>query len=246
MNYTGLFRKPETQYFFVIGFILVFLALSFDLNMAVIYVIILSVDQWLQKNDKNISFKYSNGSVKTSLVSAVIGLASFLGISTILLQFFPSTMSAVQSQIQSIFNLLATATPILKDSKILTFIGWGILIPVIETNFFFGSLLEGLPEILGEAAGMQNAARELTSPNVPFLKKLKNPEILFFILLIAAFFALFHLSAKGVQSIPLLITFIFAVISCLLVIKDRERRGAIFLHVAMNSLTVLTTYGLLS
>lgn len=235
MNLKGLFRKKDSEYFIGIGFILIFLLLVFDRDMSMIYLLILLVDQWLYSSDNNVTFRYSkDNNIVRGLVSATIGLAAFLGISTLL----------ASQGLQSILGLLATATPVLKDSRILTFIGWGILIPIIETNFFFGSLLEGLPEIMSDKAGMNFAG--ITDKGRSFFQKITKPGTIFIILLVSACFTLFHISAKGLEnSIPLIITFMFAIISCVLVIKDSERRGAVYMHIAVNSLTVLTTYGLI-
>jgi membrane protease YdiL (CAAX protease family) len=229
-------RNRGLDYWLSVGFILAFLYFTFDPVLGTAYIFLLLLDQWFYNSDKNVTFVYSRDkNITKSLISAVIGLAAFLGIST-LLNSLP--------QFQSVFELLATSTPLLKNSKLLTFIGWGLLIPIIETNFFFGRLLEGLPEILGERAGLRKLAGTPSS-NIPFLKKIFMPSTIFTMVLVSIAFTLFHLSSKGAESIPLLITFIFGIISCAIVMKDKETRGAVYLHIAVNSLTVLLTYGIL-
>lgn len=219
--------------------------LAFDPEMSKIYLLILFADFIWYVSDNFVSFKFSrDGNVQRGVISAAIGLAAFLVASTALLSYIPGALSLVRSNMQSIFELLSATTPILQNSKILTIIGWVVLIPYIETSFFNGRLLEGIPVWLKEKAGM-NSAVILTDPNKDFMTKITNPASIFVIFLVAAAFTLFHLSAKGLQSIPLLITFIFSIISSLIVIKDRELRGAIYLHVAVNGITVLTSYGVL-
>jgi hypothetical protein len=242
----NLFTKANLNYFKWIGFFLLFLLLAFDPDMSRIYLLILLIDFIWYVSDDFVSFQYSSGKntwIK-SLATAIVGFAAFLLVTTGVLSIIPGAQSVARSGMQSIFQLLATATPILKESKILTVIGWGLVIPIIETSFFNGRLLEGIPAWLKEKAGFKNATI-LTDERTPFNKKIFNGVTVFVILLVAASFTLFHLSAKGLASIPLLITFIFSVISSILVIKDGDLKSAIMLHVITNTVTVLNAYGLI-
>ena len=136
------------SYFNFIGLALLFLLLAFDRDLAMIYILIMVVDRWWYSSDNFVSFNISRSDSKGFMVyiESLVALGVFLLISTLLVSVFsPQTFvdGGIFSSAQSIFQLLATSTPILQGSLILTFIGWGILIPIIETSFFNGRLLEG-------------------------------------------------------------------------------------------------------
>jgi membrane protease YdiL (CAAX protease family) len=54
------------------------------------------------------------------------------------------------------------------------------------------------------------------------------------------------LTAKNLSSLPLLITFIFSVISSILVIRHQELKGAILLHILVNSLAIMQSMSLIN
>ncbi|MEA2037911.1 MAG: CPBP family glutamic-type intramembrane protease, partial [Nanoarchaeota archaeon] len=163
------------------------------------------------------------------------GLGVFLLISTLLVNFFsPDTINTgagVVATTQSIFHLLATSTPILKGSKLLTLLGWGIIVPVIETSFWNGRLLEGLSTYAEDIIGKKVSLERMSF------------ALWIVIFVIASLFTLFHITAKGLHSIPLLITFLFSVISSVLVIRHRQTKGAILMHCITNSAAVASVLG---
>jgi hypothetical protein len=188
------------------------------------------------KSDNFISFPIAR---KTNapwriVMESLAGLGAFLVVSTVLLSVF-SPQSVIVSDIvggvQSIFHLLATSTPILKGSKFLTLIGWGIIVPIVETTFFNGRLLEGLASY-----------SEVIRGKAVSLKKFSMPLIMVMIV-VASLFTLFHITAKGLDSVPLMITFLFSIISSVLVIRHQELRGAILLHICTNSAAVASSFG---
>lgn len=217
---------------------LLFLLLSFDQDLALIYILIMFGDYIWFKSDNFVSFPISRRtggpSNSTILLESAIGLGIFIVISTVLVSTFSPqsvTGDSILAQTQSIFHLLATSTPILQGNTLLTFIAWGILVPIIETSFFNARLLEGLSSYAEVVIDRKISLEKLTTP------------LMVVIGIIAALFTLFHLTAKGLSSIPLLITFIFSVISSILVIRHRQSKGAMYVHVATNSLSVSSTLG---
>lgn len=187
------------------------------------------------KSDNFISFpifrKQSTGIMP--YIEGLAGLGLFLLISTFLVSTFSPQMlgQGVIGGAQSIFHLLATSTPILANSVVLTFISWGIIVCIIETVFFNGRLLEGL-----------STYAELITGKKVSLDKF-SPQLVIVILVVAALFTLFHITAKGLSSLPLLITFVFSVISSILVLRHKELKGAILLHMATNSAAVAASQG---
>jgi len=228
-------QGQETYFKFIVVFLL-FLLLAFDKDMALVYLLIMFGDFIWVMTDSNISFPLSKkGGGWTNIIEAFAGLGIFLFISTFLVSIFsPQSILAggVLGGSQSIFHLLATSTPILQGSKVLTLVGWGILIPIIETSFFNGRLLEGLCTYAEPVVGHK-------------IDPTKFSTALFVVMLIvASLFTLFHITAKGLNSVALLVTFIFSIISSLLVMRQRELKGATIMHVVVNSLAVISMWGL--
>jgi len=104
---------------------------------------------------------------------------------------------------------------------------------MIETSFFFGRLYEGLIEYSSKKIGSNEKIFGISK------------TILVVWLIIATLFTLFHMTAKGVKSILLLITFLFALIQLYLVNKYKHLREAIYMHIIINTLSVLYSLGLM-
>lgn len=226
--------KQDNYFKFVILFLL-FLLLAFDRDLAMVYILIMFGDYIWYKSDKFISFPISEGKSNNIMiyVESVAALGVFLVISTILVNFFnPGTISTgFIDSAQSIFRLLSTATPLLQGSKILTIIGWGILIPIIETSFWNGRLLEGFTTFAEKKFGLKISLQKFST------------ALFMVIIVVAALFTLFHITAKGIETIPLIITFVFSIISSVLVIRHQELKGAILVHILTNSAAVASSLG---
>ena len=233
---TVLGLNRQDNYFKVMVVFLLFLLLSFDQDLAMIYLLIMIGDYIWYKSDNFISFPISAGRSNSFMVyvESVAALGIFLIVSTILVSTFdPQAIAgaSIIEQTQSIFHLLATSTPILKGSKILTILGWGILIPIIETSFFNGRLLEGLATYAEKIYGRKISVQKM------------SVRLFGVMAVVAAMFTIFHITAKGLASIPLLITFIFSIISSILVVRHRETKGAILMHIVTNSAAVASSFG---
>lgn len=225
-------RITETDIFKALVVIVLFLLIAFDPQMATVYLFMI-FGAWLWiSSDSYISLpieRSGEGRIRKFLW-ALVSYAGFLLLTTFLFSFLVPTVLA-DKPFQAIIQYLATATPILRGSKILTLLGWGLVIPIVESAFFFGTLFEGLAEWGGKIIGH------------PIDIKTYNIKSILLIGVIASLFALFHITAKGLANIPLMITFVFAVISCVLVIKDQEVYSAIWLHIISNTVAVLSSIG---
>ena len=232
--------KRETNFFIFTGLILLFLLLTFNFELAIVYIFMMVVSQWWYlKLDSPIPIERTIKNRTGAFFRALIAYAVFLIIVTLVLKL-PPFLSAVQEQLkitdittQSIFQLLATTTPRLEGSPVFTILAWGLIVPLIETGFFHGNLFAGLAEYARKQRGINVSTTKLTTATI------------ILILTIAALFALFHITAKGVGTIPLLITFIFSIISSIMVIRDQETSSAMQFHIISNTTVVLSTLGLL-
>lgn len=229
-------RLTNELYFKASILFLLFLLLTFDRDMSMIYILILVGDFMWYRFDPKISFPLEKTTANrySSLIEVGIATAAFFIFSSLAVTFAAVDIPA---GLQSILTLLSTSTPILQGNKMLTLIGWGVLIPIIETSFFNGRLLEGLASF---AEKRFHKKITLTQSN------LFSIPVIMVILVVAAFFTLFHITAKNLSSVPLLITFIFSCISSVLVIRHQELKQAILIHIIVNSMAVLSSFGLLA
>lgn len=229
-------RKLQESYYKFTLLFLVFLLLVFDRDLALVYSLIILGDWVWFSTHNRIAFPLSReGTNNIKLYTeSLVGLGVFLLASFMLVSAF-SPQSIIAGGLiggaQSIFHLLSTTTPILEGSAFLTLMGWGLLIPVIETHFFNGTLLDGL----------SSYAEKITRKKISF-DSYTLPLVLV-IITVAALFTLFHLTAKGIETIPLLVTFLFSIISSILVIRHKQVKGAVFIHVVVNMMAVLSMWG---
>lgn len=235
----GLDLKQEDTYFKLMAVLLLFLLVAFDTDLAMIYLLIMIGDWMWKQSDNFISFPLSSRRPQYSSLQVYLESLAALGIflvtaSLLVKVFSPQAIAGgLVGGTQSIFQLLATTTPILKGNTFFTWVGWGIAVPIIETSFFNCRLLEGL----------STYAEYLVNKKIPLtLSKISVPLIVV-VMVVASLFTLFHITAKGISSIPLLITFLFSIISSVLVIRHRELKGAVLMHMATNSAAVMASLG---
>ena len=242
MNYlstVGLDFKntiSETNVFRWMLFFLIFLWLVFDPTMATVYTLMILADYVFFSTDDYVSLQFERTKENriSSTLMAIVAYAGFLVISTAVFAVLaPASLSKFAGQgVQGIIALQAASVPILAGNKFLTIVGWSFAIPLIETRFFFLRIYEGLAEY----------AKDFTGKKIDFIKFSESTIIL--ILVVSAFFVLFHLSSKYGASIPLFITFIFAIISMILIIIMKDGFAAVIFHVLSNLIATLTALNL--
>jgi len=226
----------EKVIFTVLGIILLFLLVNFDQQMALIFSLMIIVDYIIFKDDSFVSYPFEKRTDNRILMLFEVALiwAMFMGVTAIVMRLLTPSITSFTSAIQTIFELQASTKPALSGNAILTFIGWGIMIPFIETRFFFGRLLELISD-------WRKTTLKITSPAAHFLG-----------VVIGTIFALFHLTARQCgtaatcQNAALLVTFLFGYISVLIVVWKKETKQATLFHVLANSLSVGISLGFFS
>lgn len=217
----------EKSYFLWMFLILVFLGyvLSQDLSFYYIGFVLISLVITLFYSDGKRIFinKYSNNTF-SAFTKGLLAFAIFMFISGVLgqiLQYIPS----FDSLIERLLSFFHATTPILADSKIMTVIGWGIMVPIIETKLFFGDIFDTF-------------ARMTNTPLT--LGKFRTWLLMLFISFI---FMWFHLQAKGLKdNVALMMTVVFGVMSMALVIYDKlELESAIWFHIINNTAVVASS-----
>lgn len=232
---TSVYRRNYDSYYFRFTILaLIFLLLNFSEKLGLIYVCMLILDHWWTSKNKHVAIrieKSSSGRLQSLLIAA-LATGVFLFITQVVLKIFsPETLAVESTNIQSIFHLLATATPVLEGSKLFTVLAYGFIVAIIETKSIFGTLYEGIAEFYKKRTG--------DSIN---LFKFETRTIMLF-LVIASVFVTLHFTAKGIKSILLIITFIFALIQMALIKHYKHLREAIFMHIMTNTLSVLYLLG---
>lgn len=128
----------------------------------------------------------------------------------------------------SIIKLIAASNPVFAASTFLTIIAFGILIPRIETTLW-ARLLEWFAHMFKVS-----------------LAKFSFGVIVILIAL-GGLAVLLHTQAKGVTNSPVLLSvFIFFVYSCVLIIVYKETFQAVFMHMVSNTLSILSTVGIMA
>ena len=160
----------------------------------------------------------------------IIQIANYIATSFFAAGFLPgqATFSSTVTYLSS--QLLANQQPALAGNQILTFLAYALAIPFVESLFFFGALMESGVDFF------------LIRPS------LKNVKTWSIIAIISSIFALFHISARigagasGQLSSALSTVFLFAVVSCILVVITGQVLEAILFHVIANSVALIVNF----
>ena len=219
--------------FKILGLVLLFLLINFNQTLGMIYIFMLVLDWIMYNDDSFISLPEVNPGFSwgKSVLLAALAYVGFLIVSSVVLQilsFIPGVGTNIS--LNSILSLINSTTPVFSNSVILSIIGWGILIPMVETNYFFGRVFEWLMDMY----------------NVKIKPELTSGKIWAIMIVIAGTFALFHATAKGVNNpAALAVTAIFAVYSMWLILFTKELRTTVLLHVFTNLIAVLLNMGVI-
>ncbi len=130
------------------------------------------------------------------------------------------------TDINSSLNMYAQYIPYFAEVAILSsnawfvVLGWGILIPLGET-LTFGRIFEAGLDFINERVGITFKA-------------------ILIVIGLSFAFALFHIAAKGIQNnLALLMTFIFMVISLILILIRKQLLDAILFHIIANTTSIV-------
>ena len=233
--------KPisEENIFAVLVVFLIFLVVNFDPNMATVFSLMIIADiliftTIIKKLKVDYPFERTTKNRFTSLIESLIIFAGFIFLQTIVLRILTPTIQSTSQSLQSLLSLYATTTPALQGNMIFTFIAYGLIVPFVETRFFFGRLYELLADKFNKAG------------------TLKNKMTWILALFIGSIFAIYHLTARrcgaagACQNALLFVTFLFGMISTLMVAHYKETKQAVLVHVFANSMSILYAYGGLS
>jgi hypothetical protein len=225
----------EADDYILSNVILLFLIIAFNLEIGVIYIAMAVID-WFSyyiyikdTNSNTIPIERNKSNRIVGLFWATGAYVAFMFVSAILISRLSPQTSSV-SGFEYIASLVAqtfSATPILYGSKYVKYFVWGVLIPIIETRFFFRTLFIWVT---------RKTTYKMPSQILSFLA-------ISFALFFGALFAVFHIVAKGItNNNALLVTGIFGFASLLMIIYFKEYLQAVYFHIINNS--VATQYSL--
>ena len=217
----------------LVGLTIMFMYFNFDPQLGTAFglMLILAVAAMLLDYmfiDRKVNIPLQRTSIFKSAVYGLVAYAVFLGVSSIIMSFVGSFNIFA---LGSVLELMAESQPVFAGAALLTFIGWGLHIPNIESYFFFGKLNEVVISIFKIPLSIKSFSYHLLS------------------LVFASIFALFHLTAKiglGAKGFneAIILVFLFGYASMLLVAITKEALSAIFMHMFANSISIGLSFGI--
>lgn len=178
-----------------------------------------------------VTFQKKEGGWVEAIIAGAVGWGILLIVSFVILK----VVDPIKASFGSIISSLGAANPVFSDSKIINFITVGIAISYAETMLW--------------ARGTEFIADIL---RIPINRR--NKFLISFVslaIILSIFFAVFHITAKGIHSTSSLIIVgaMMFISLAMIAYYDGEARQAVFLHVIANSVAaamLLTNGGLLS
>ncbi len=234
-------NKPisEENIFAILVVFLIFLVVNFDPNMATVFSLMIIADILIftiiiKKIRVDYPFERTTKNRFTSLIESLIIFAGFIFIQTIVLRILTPSIQSTSQSLQSLLSLYSTTTPALAGSFIFTFLAYGVIIPFVETRFFFGRVYELLADKFNKNGNLKTTMTWVLA------------------VFVGAIFAIYHLTARRCgaggtcENALLFVTFLFGMISTLMVAHYRETKQAVWVHVFANSMSIIYAYGGLS
>jgi hypothetical protein len=219
----------ESDDYILSNVVLLFLLINFNLEIGTIYIAMAIID-WLSyyifvKNvsTAQIPLERNANDRLTKIAWAIGAYIAFVFITGLIVTKVSSLNSSMSSfeYLSSLVSQTFSATPILYGSTYLKLAVWGILIPIVETRFFF------------RTAFMWATVRTTFKMPTNIMSISAFGYAAFFGIL----FAVFHIVAKGItDNNALMVTGLFGFLSIMVIIFFRESVTAIYLHIINNTI----------
>jgi membrane protease YdiL (CAAX protease family) len=227
--------KEDTIFKILIVF-LIFLVVNFDPDMAIVFSLMIIADYIIFKDDNFVSYPFEKTTANRfdSLLVTLIIFAGFIFIQSVILRLLTPSITTTSQSIKTLLNLYSSTTPALANNMILSIIALGIIVPFVETRFFFSRIFEILAD------------------KFKITGQLNDKMTWILAVFIGAIFAVYHLTARRCgaaatcQNAALLVTFVFGVISVLMVAHYKESKQAVLFHILANTISILFTFKVFS
>jgi len=223
-------KKLDIKVLFWITLALTFLTISFRERIGNVYIGLVVIDALLLffMTKRKLFLNSISGNTLKAVGIGFFGYAILFVVyyfSSFILQGFTDItagQSIGQALTQMISLMKTQAALTFESSKIFEIFAIGILIPVVETKVFFGSIFD----FLAESTNTQ-------------INTLKNKRLWILMIVLSGIFTWFHVAVRGQSNVGWFITFIFGMISCIMVIKTKEVESAVWFHVINNMIIKL-------
>ena len=207
--------------------IVAFLFLSVNFSpqiVGVIYVLMAITYGWAVTERKLDDYPISRSKINLGPLLIAIGIAIVAWYAAI--TFTLSVISPSDVPALSVVGTLAAGTTpsYISENPWSILLVYGILVPIVETLFFFGVVFPYLQRRIG-------------SRDVAFIATL---------IILGSAFSLFHIVAHYAQDFALIADWMFAVISGFIVYKSKDLKGAMLFHIVANSAIMVVKLGLLA
>lgn len=210
--------QDETIVYAIIAGWLIFVGINVNTNIGLLFYMLLATSAFLFIWDKKKTIVLNrDGKIGGGLFQGALLYIGFIAFSILF------------SNINEILGLLGATTPALADNIILNFITFALVVPIIETLAFIRYL-----DFFASRFNIDISR-----------KGLFKFSTLSLVSILAFFFMVLHLTAKGVTfGLTLALVFIMMMISLLAAIYFRETKQAIFFHILANLIASLFALGL--
>lgn len=212
---------------------LIFVDLNFNSTLAAIYktfaLAITFIYFFVSKGKAPVTINSIKNNTLQAMGKGLAGMGAVI-VASVLISGLLKSAGLLQSSLTPLgyFSTLQSSTPVLSESTILTFISWGTLIPLLET-LLFGYLF----------------VLYLKTINVR-VNDYRNPKWLGAVTVLSTGFAFLHLEAKGVEPVGMISTFLFMVMTLILISLDKEMESSLWAHIFNNSIVVAGALGWLA
>lgn len=229
-------KKVKEEFLFLfMGVLLLAIEVLFEKTLGQVFIDMLLITALVYMFDKSHRIRIEHVKNRTKSFFLALGgyIALILGGALLIplfekLNIFSFTNGVQITGVNSVLDVLAQTqqTLALEGYLPLTFIAFGFIVSIIET-WHLGQLWESLTD------------------NLTKIKPGFNLRTILAIFLISSWFVIYHLTAKGVDNnSALFLVFLFAIISFVLIIIEKQILSAILLHIIANTTALAVKYGL--
>ena len=214
----------ETALLAIVAFL--FLSVNFSPQIVgVIYVLMAITYAWAVSERRVDDYPISISRIDLGPFLIAVGIAIVAWYAATVFTF--SVMQPVSSvDTFSVVGALAAGTTpsYIHESPWAVLFVYGILVPVVETLFFFGVVMPYLARRIGN----------------------RGIALVMTLIVLSSMFSLFHIVAHYAQDFALIADWLFAMVSGLIVYKYKDLKGAMFFHIVANSIIMASKLGLLA
>mgnify|MGYP001606644829 CR=1 FL=1 len=220
----------ERATFVIVATFLLFIATNMDQTLGLIFVGFALINQVAFSADKRHTFMIQkNKSLIASIPLAIMGWGASILLSWTLVNILGST-GFIQTAAIGFDQLLsiiseAQSTLAFSNSYVLNLVSFGVLVPIVETVLFGGTLFE-----LGT---------DLTKTSIPGSLSGISLTLFLIMIAIAGVFTAFHFTSKGVgNDVALVSVFSFMVVTLIVILVEKQLAAAVQMHIIANTIAI--------